>query len=74
MSANDRQIDGTHYKDMPIEPWMLMEAILTREEWIGYLKGNILKYSMRAGRKAGAHHDPEKAFHYMEKLKEVLTT
>lgn len=72
MSANDRQVDGTHYKDMGIEPWLLMEAVLTREEWIGYLKGNIIKYGMRAGRKEGALHDPEKAMHYREKLMEVL--
>ena len=68
--ADDLQISGNHYKDMPIQPWALMESVLTREEFIGYLKGNIIKYSMRAGRKVGSD-DAGKASHYMMKLKEV---
>jgi len=68
--ADDLQISGNHYKDMPIQPWALMESVLTREEFIGYLKGNIIKYSLRAGRKDGSD-DAGKARHYMMKLKEV---
>ncbi len=72
MSADDYQVDGSHYKDIAVEPWEVMEMVLTHEEFVGFLKGNIIKYSMRAGRKAGADHDDEKAAHYMQKLKEVL--
>jgi hypothetical protein len=56
---------------MIIEPWVVMEAILTREEFIGFLRGNIIKYSMRQGRKEGANDDGQKALHYLAKLKEV---
>lgn len=70
--ADDVQVDGTHYKDMPMQPWAVMEAVLTRDEFIGFLKGNIIKYSMRAGQKAGATKDGEKAAHYKQKLDEVL--
>lgn len=49
-----------------------MEMVLTHDEFVGFLKGNIIKYSMRAGRKKGADHDNEKAGHYMQKLREVL--
>lgn len=70
--ADDVQVDGTHYKDMPMQPWAVMEAVLTRDEFIGFLKGNIIKYSMRAGQKAGATKDGEKACHYKQKLDEVL--
>jgi len=35
------------------------------------LKGNIIKYSMRAGRKGATDEDIKKAFHYIEKLNEV---
>lgn len=70
MSADDHQVGGHHYKDMPIEPWEVLEVILTKEEFIGFLKGNIMKYSMRAGRKPGSD-DAGKARHYMEKLAEV---
>jgi hypothetical protein len=69
--ADDIQISGTHYKDMPIQPWAVMEAVLTHEEFVGFLKGNILKYSLRAGRKDGSD-DVNKAWHYVQKLKEIL--
>jgi hypothetical protein len=70
-SADSVQIGGTHYRDMPIQPWELMEAVLTKEEFIGFLRGNAIKYSLRAGRKAGSEDDAAKAKHYMEKLREV---
>jgi hypothetical protein len=68
--ANDIQVGGSHYKDMAIQPWAIMEEVLTHEEFIGFLKGNVLKYSLRAGRKEGSD-DAAKAKHYMQKLKEV---
>lgn len=70
MNADEVQVSGNHYKDMPIQPWALMEMVLTVEEFRGYLKGNIIKYAMRAGRKEGSD-DAGKAKHYMQKLKEV---
>ena len=42
---------NSHYKEMPIEPFNLIRALLTKEEWRGFLKGNMIKYAMRAGRK-----------------------
>lgn len=68
--ADDIQVSGNHYKDMPVQPWAVMQAVLTRDEFRGFLKGNIIKYSMRAGRKDGSD-DAGKAKHYMHKLAEV---
>ena len=68
--ADDLQVSGNHYKEMPVQPWAVMEAVLTHDEFIGYLKGNIIKYSMRAGRKQGSN-DAGKASHYTMKLKEI---
>jgi hypothetical protein len=48
----------------------VMEAVLTPEEFRGFLKGNIIKYSMRAGRKDGSD-DGNKALHYIQKLEEM---
>lgn len=70
MSSNKYQVGGTHYVDMMIQPWDVMESILTQEEFIGFLKGNIIKYSMRAGRKDGSD-DAAKALHYIQKLREI---
>lgn len=68
--ADDLQISGNHYKDMAIQPWELMQSVLTHEEFVGFLKGNIIKYSLRTGRKDGSD-DLGKCRHYMLKLKEV---
>ena len=68
--ADDLQISGNHYKEMAIPPWELMESVLTHEEFVGYLKGNAIKYSLRAGHKDGSD-DLGKARHYMMKLREV---
>jgi hypothetical protein len=63
------QIGGQHYKDMGIQPWAVMEAVLTHDEFVGYLKGNVIKYAMRQGKKDSD--DANKARHYAAKLKEV---
>jgi hypothetical protein len=68
--ADDLQYGGNHYKDLDIQPWHLMESVLTREEFIGYLKGNLIKYAMRQGRKDSP--DVEKYRHYKQKLDEVM--
>lgn len=70
VTADERQVSGSHYKDMPMQPWDVMQSVLTPEEFIGFLKGNIIKYSMRAGRKDGSD-DAGKAKHYRQKLNEV---
>ena len=70
MSADKRQVGGTHYKDMPVQPWTVMEAVLSHEEFRGYLKGNIIKYGMRSGYKDGTD-DGGKLQHYTEKLAEI---
>lgn len=70
-TANDRQVGGDHYHQIGIQPWAVMESVLSREEFIGYLKGNIIKYGMRAGRKEGSD-DAAKAWHYKQKLEEFL--
>jgi len=71
MNADEYQIGGTHYKEMKVQPWTVMESILTSEEFVGFIKGNIIKYSMRQGRKNGSNDDADKAIHYMAKLQQM---
>ena len=70
MSADEKQVGGSHYKDMTVQPWAVMKAVLTPEEFQGFLKGNIIKYSMRQGKKEDSD-DGNKALHYMQKLNEM---
>lgn len=69
MDADDIQVGGDHYKDMGIQPWAVMEAVLTYEEFVGFLKGNVIKYAMRQGKKDSD--DANKARHYALKLSEI---
>jgi len=68
-SANSTQVGGSHYKDMFLQPWDVMEAVLTPEEFIGFLKASIIKYALRQGKKDSD--DAGKGKHYIAKLKEM---
>ena len=70
-AADQRQVGGDHYKTLHVEPWEVMKHLLTEEEFIGFLKGNIIKYSIRQGRKSDSLEDGQKCLHYIQKLKET---
>ena len=61
--------DAKHY-----ELWEDYEAIdniknnLTKKEYIGYLKGNILKYQLRLGKKDNVDSEKEKIKDYQNEL------
>lgn len=40
-----------HYRDSIVEPILVMQDFFSHDELIGFLKGNILKYRLRAGHK-----------------------
>lgn len=69
MKADARQVGGSHYKELGVEPWAVMQTVLTPEEFVGFLKGNIIKYAMRQGKKDSD--DANKCKHYIQKLNEV---
>lgn len=72
MSANDYQVGGTHYQSQAVQPWEAMESWMTKEQWVGFLRGNAIKYLARLGHKDAALQEAKKAQHYLAKLVEVL--
>jgi hypothetical protein len=64
----DRQVGGDHYKRMDVQPWQAMRAWMPREEFLGFLRGNAIKYLARAGSKGPVREDLEKARHYLDAL------
>lgn len=63
------QVGGNHYKSMEIEPWTVIKSWLSPEEWIGFLRGNILKYQGRArAGKGTVEENLRKANHYTQML------
>ena len=69
--ANSTQVAGTHYKDMPIQPWEVVDT-WPLEQRIGYYRGGALKYILRMGAKDERAQEIRKAEHYCEKLAETL--
>lgn len=65
MSANSKQVDGSHYKTKQIQPWDYIHA-----NNLDYFQGNIVKYVSRWRDKGGLA-DLEKAKHYLEKYLEI---
>ncbi len=65
-----RQVGGDHYMTMGLQPIDVMESVFSPAEIRGFYLGNMLKYTMRAGRKPGsaASEDIGKARHYAELL------
>ena len=63
-----------HYKIGGIEVIDFIKAKLTPEEFRGYLKGNVLKYTSRAGHKDDVTQDIGKLVWYANKLQETHTT
>jgi hypothetical protein len=70
-TANAKQVGGTHYKDMGIEPWDVIDT-WPIEQQIGFYRGNGLKYLMRMGAKDESAQEISKGIHVLEKLLEVL--
>ena len=62
----------SHYKSGKIECIDAMEAMLSREEFIGYLRGNAFKYMWRFRNKGNAEQDLAKANWYTNRLNLVI--
>lgn len=62
-----------HYNKGGLEAIQVIKMALTREEYKGYLKGNVLKYKLRAPYKGKEDEDHEKAnWYYVEHEMEFL--
>lgn len=60
-----------HYKMFQAEAIDIIESALTHEEYVGYLKGNMLKYRLRAGFKEKSKRDEDlnKSNWYQDRMK-----
>ena len=72
MTDNSQVDHPAHYGgDTPYEVIKVLEAWLNHDEFVGFLKGNIIKYNARARRKGGDQ-DYAKAAWYQNYLVEFL--
>ena len=65
MEAKEKQVAGTHYKDLPIQP--VDDCQLNK---LGFCESCVIKYVSRHRAKNGAE-DIRKAIHFLELLLEI---
>lgn len=70
--------DGTaagasHYQVGDKQPIEIMQDVMTTEEFFGYLRGNVIKYSLRMGHKDSKAKDAQKAAQYSKWLSQALS-
>lgn len=56
--------EATHYQESAAQPLQIMQAIMTYEQFEGFLMGNIIKYRMRAKYKGKYDEDMRKSNQY----------
>ena len=62
--ASHRQVGGSHYKDLAVQP-----SDYIRKNGLGWYEGNVVKYITRHSTKGGVQ-DIQKVIHYAELLLE----
>lgn len=62
-----------HYQVGTMQPIEIMQDYLSTEELIGFLKGNILKYTLRSGHKDNVEKEAAKIKQYSHWLWVVTT-
>lgn len=71
--SEDEINEPSHYKLFgDTEVFDVILSALTADEYLGYLKGNVLKYRLRAGKKGDAKKCIAKADVYEEKARKLI--
>jgi hypothetical protein len=63
---------ATHYQQADVQPIEIMQMYMTKDQFIGFLKGNVIKYTLRAGHKDNEITDITKARQYLYWFKLAL--
>lgn len=62
---------STHYLG-DVQPIQLMQATMSQEAFCGFLRGNIIKYASRLGKKDAEHKESAKILQYAMWLDEAI--
>ena len=65
-------VNKEHHYDGEVQPIELMQAQMTKEAFIGFLRGNIIKYAARLGKKDAPEKEAKKIQTYANWLVKVL--
>jgi hypothetical protein len=69
--SKDQVVAPQHYADRKYQTILVMEDSMSEEQFKGYLKGNVMKYISRAGKKDKTLQELNKAKTYLQWLIEM---
>lgn len=58
--------DATHYQTLAQQPIEIMQRLMTKEQFLGFCHGNVVKYALRCGHKDDAAKEMEKVRQYAD--------
>lgn len=65
--------EPNYYNKNGLSPLRAMKkGLVSKDEYIGFLKGNVIKYVVRAGHKNDGCEDINKAVDYLLHLREII--
>ena len=65
--------EPVYYNSNGLSPNRAFEqGLISKEEFIGFIKGNIIKYVVRCGKKGNHIEDIDKAISYLQLLKKIM--
>ena len=69
----EKSEDPVYYNSIGLSPNRAFEqGLISEEEFIGFIKGNIIKYVVRCGKKGNPIEDIDKAISYLQLLKKIM--
>ena len=58
--------EATHYQTLTQQPIEIMQRLMTKEQFLGFCHGNVVKYALRCGRKDDPAKEMEKVRQYAD--------
>lgn len=58
--------DATHYQTLAQQPIEIMQRLMTKEQFLGFCHGNVIKYALRCGHKDDPAKEMEKVRQYAD--------
>ena len=70
----EKSEEPVYYNSNGLSPNRAFEqGLISNEEFIGFIKGNIIKYVVRCGKKGNPIDDIYKAIDYLQLLKKIMS-
>ena len=71
--SEEKLEEPVYYNSNGLSPNRAFEqGLISNEEFIGFIKGNVIKYVVRCGKKGNPIEDIDKAINYLQLLKKIM--